>query len=74
MGILSESRSMAGAKPAARQKMAAGEFVKLDANKDGKLSKTEVPAEHPLSAHFDMLDTDKDGSVSKAELDQHHGM
>ncbi len=56
------------------QKMAAEEFAKLDKNKDGKLSKAEIPAQHPLYAHFDMLDGNKDGSVSKDEFAKHHGM
>ncbi|MEO6227868.1 MAG: hypothetical protein ABIO61_08470 [Thermomonas sp.] len=65
---------MAGMKSADHQKMAAEEFAKLDKNKDGKLSKAEIPAQHPMYAHFDMLDDNKDGSVSKDEFAQHHGM
>ncbi|MEO5827807.1 MAG: EF-hand domain-containing protein [Luteimonas sp.] len=65
---------MSGMKSPDHQKMAAEEFAKLDTNKDGKLSKTEIPATHPMSAHFDMLDGNKDGSVSKDEFTKHHGM
>lgn len=50
------------------------EFAQLDANKDGKLSKAEIPAKHRLAAHFGMLDTDKNGSLSQAEFAKHHGM
>jgi len=65
---------MSGMKSPDHQTMAAGEFAKLDKNKDGKLSKAEIPAQHPLYAHFDMLDGNKDGSVSKDEFTTHHGM
>lgn len=54
------------------EKMAAEEFVALDKNKDGRLSKAEVPAKNPLAAHFEALDADKDGSLSKAEFAKHH--
>ncbi len=65
---------MSGMDSADHQKMAADQFAKLDANKDGKLTKSEIPAAHPLSAHFSMLDSNKDGSISKTEFAQHHGM
>lgn len=55
-------------------KMAADEFASLDKNRDGKLSKAEIPAGHPLAAHFGMLDANKDGTLSKAEFAKHHGM
>lgn len=60
--------------PADHQKMANAEFVKLDANQDGKLVKAEIAVGHPLSAHFGMLDSNKDGSLSKVEFAKHHGM
>ena len=50
------------------------EFTTLDKNKDGKLTKAEFPAKHPLVAHFGMLDTNRDGSLSKAEFAKHHEM
>lgn len=50
------------------------EFAKLDANHDGKLSKTELPAKHPLAPHFGMLDANHDGSLSAAEFAAGHGM
>ncbi|MEO6234233.1 MAG: EF-hand domain-containing protein [Thermomonas sp.] len=65
---------MSGMKSPEHKKMAAEEFAKLDKNKDGKLSKTEIPAQHPMYAHFDMLDGNKDGSISKGEFTTHHGM
>ncbi len=65
---------MAGMKAVDHQKMAAEQFATLDKNQDGKLSKGEIPADHPLAAHFGMLDANKDGSVSKAEFATHHGM
>lgn len=48
-------------------------FIKLDANKDGKLSKEEM-AKDPKAAHFSMLDTDKDGALSSAECAKYSGM
>ena len=47
-----------------------GAFAKLDANKDGKLSKVEM-AKHPMAAHFPMLDTDKSGYLSPQEAAAH---
>lgn len=41
----------------------------FDKNKDGKLSKDEVPA--PMWEHLSKADTDGDGSVSAAELEAH---
>ena len=74
-GAMDHSKmDMSGMKSPDHQKMAAGEFAKLDKNKDGKLSKAEIPSQHPLYAHFDMLDGNKDGSVSKDEFTQHHDM
>lgn len=61
-------------KPADHQEMAADEFAALDKNKDGKLSKAEVPASSSLAAHFDMLDADRNGSLDQAESAKHHGM
>jgi Ca2+-binding EF-hand superfamily protein len=38
----------------------------MDANKDGKLSKTEVNG--PLKNDFSKIDTDNDGFITEAEL------
>jgi Ca2+-binding EF-hand superfamily protein len=65
---------MPGMKSSDPQKMAAEEFAKLDKNKDGKLTKSEIPTQHPMHARFDMFDSNKDGSVSKDEFTKHHGM
>src|SRR3546814_12103444 len=43
---------MDGAMPMDHGKMADAEFVKFDQNKDGKISKSEVPAKHAMTAHF----------------------
>jgi EF hand domain-containing protein len=58
-------------KPTAADK---AEFDKLDSNHDGKLSKAELPAKNPLSAHFGMFDADKDGSLTLAEFVSMRGM
>ncbi len=60
--------------PMDHSKMADAEFTRLDKNKDGKVSKDEIPADSPMLKHFSMLDTDKDGSLSQAEFTKHHGM
>jgi Ca2+-binding EF-hand superfamily protein len=54
--------------------MSAEEFAKLDADKNGQLSRSELPKEHKFAAHFDMLDTDKNGTLSAAEFAKGHGM
>ena len=43
------------------------EFVALDTNKDGTLSKAEL-AKHRLGPHFGMLDADRDGRLTPAEF------
>ena len=55
-------------------KMAAADFARLDQNKDGKLTLSEITAGDPIRAHFDMLDADKNGSLDKVEFGKHHGM
>tara|TARA_R110002050_G_scaffold195593_2_gene330464 strand:+ start:5630 stop:5950 length:321 start_codon:yes stop_codon:yes gene_type:complete len=42
-------------------------FVKLDTNKDGKLSKKEVQG--PLKKDFSKVDTNGDGFLSKEEIE-----
>ena len=42
-------------------------FASFDANKDGKLSKTEL-AKHPMAGHMSMVDANKDGSLDAAEF------
>ena len=56
-------------KPAA----ADADFTKLDANKDGSLSKEEL-AKHKLAPHFGMLDSNKDGKLSPQEFAAGKGM
>lgn len=61
---------------AAKHPRLAGKFDELDKNKDGKLTKDEMPAHHgrghdkrghgPREA-MSRLDTDKDGRISRAE-------
>jgi hypothetical protein len=43
------------------------EIFEMDANQDGKLSKTE--AKGPLLKDFDKIDTDKDGFLSREEVE-----
>jgi acetyl esterase/lipase len=41
-------------------------FAAIDANKDGKLSRSEIP--EPLRPQFPLVDTNRDGFVSKEEF------
>lgn len=45
------------------------EFAKLDTNKDGFVSKSELPPKHPLLPHFGMVDENKDGKLDRKEFD-----
>ena len=56
--------------PAHMPSAASSGFAKLDSNKDGRLSKSEM-AMHPMAAHFAMLDVDKNGYLSPKEAAAH---
>ncbi len=43
------------------------EFVSLDANKDGKLSKQEASADEKLAEQFAAADADLDGEITRVE-------
>ena len=43
-------------------------FARLDADKDGRISRAEAAKGPRLSRHFDKIDADHDGYVSRAEL------
>jgi Ca2+-binding EF-hand superfamily protein len=43
-------------------------FSTLDANKDGKISRSEARADPDLEASFDMLDVNHDGFLSPLEF------
>lgn len=68
----------AQAKPAAKAATAAQAsdpaFAKLDANADGFISKSELPAKHPLIGHFGMLDKNKDKKLDPQEFKAAKGM
>jgi Ca2+-binding EF-hand superfamily protein len=52
---------------AAEHASAEGNHAKIDANKDGNITRAEA-ANHPkLLQHFDQIDTNKDGVLSKEE-------
>jgi Ca2+-binding EF-hand superfamily protein len=44
-------------------------FARLDADKDGRLSRAEAAKGKRLAKHFDKIDADHDGFVSRTELD-----
>lgn len=43
-------------------------FARLDADKDGRISRAEATKGPRLSRNFDKVDADRDGYVSRAEL------
>jgi Ca2+-binding EF-hand superfamily protein len=43
-------------------------FARLDADKDGRISRAEAGEGPRLSKNFDRVDTDHDGYVTRAEL------
>jgi Ca2+-binding EF-hand superfamily protein len=45
-------------------------LVKLDSDKDGRISIEEAAEDAPLSVMFAELDTDKDGYLTSSELDK----
>ncbi len=53
---------------------AAQAFAALDTNGDGRVSRADIPAGHPMAAHFAMADEDGDGSLDAKEFAAHHGM
>ncbi len=40
----------------------------IDANGDGVVTKSEVPADHALSFEFRLVDTDRNGRITDEEL------
>lgn len=60
------------AKPAAKapQADAAAMFKRFDANKDGFISREELPSDHPLLPHFGMSDGNRDGKLDAKEFER----
>ena len=58
----------APAKSADAKKANDDEFAKLDTDKDGFISKTELPAKHPLLPHFGMVDKNRDAKLDRKEF------
>lgn len=45
-------------------------WAKLDANKDGRISRDEAKADSKFAARFDQMDINKDGFVDRADREQ----
>ncbi len=43
-------------------------FEQLDANRDGRVTRAEVPATHALASEFKLVDRNHNGSISPQEL------
>ena len=67
--IAGEHDHHAPAKPADAEKADDAEFAKLDTDKDGFISKSELPAKHPLLPHFGMVDKNRDGKLDRKEFE-----
>jgi Ca2+-binding EF-hand superfamily protein len=48
-----------------------GHFDRIDADRDGTISRAEAASSPRLTQKFDKLDQDRNGNLTKAELDQH---
>ena len=68
--LAADSAGAPATKMAGKSMHAAMDFDKLDANKDGSISKDEWPKGWS-EKKFDALDTDHDGKLSKAEFEAH---
>ncbi|MBS7455840.1 hypothetical protein [Coralloluteibacterium stylophorae] len=44
------------------------DFGQFDRNGDGRITRGEVPAGHPLQGQFHVVDSDNDGSLTRQEL------
>jgi hypothetical protein len=44
-------------------------FAQLDGNRDGMVTRAEIPADHKMAGKFAEIDTDGNGSISQAEFD-----
>ena len=66
--VADEHAHHAPAKSADAKKANDDEFAKLDTDKDGFISKTELPAKHPLLPHFGMVDKNRDAKLDRKEF------
>ena len=59
---------------AADTRLTEDHFDALDADKDGFIAKSELPAGHPLAGHFSMADRSRDGKLDRREFKMLIGM
>lgn len=62
------AKAAAKDKPVATTRLTEAHFDALDADKDGFVAKSELPAGHALVDHFSMADRDRDGKLDKREF------
>lgn len=58
----------------AKTRLTSDHFTPLDADGDGFVAKSELPAGHPLLAHFAMADRSRDGRLDAREFKALVGM
>jgi len=58
----------------AKTRLTVDHFNSLDADGDGFVAKSELPAGHPLLAHFSMADRSRDGKLDTREFKALVGM
>jgi osmotically-inducible protein OsmY len=65
--VLAMAAGVALAQPSSEPPLQRADFVALDRNRDGHISRVEAIADAEIQKRFAMFDTDKDGRLSEAE-------
>ena len=73
-GAQHNQSSTKAADDASRETLSVDDFDSLDSDKDGFVVKTDLPANHHLSEHFDMADANRDGRLDRSEFASLVGM
>ena len=67
-GHAGHAEAPAGKAVDAKTRLTEDHFKSLDADGDGFVAKSELPAAHPLAAHFSMADRSRDGKLDAREF------